>query len=69
MPEPVNQSVIKSLRRRTFLRRTGVGIGAAALQSLMLGDRSIANTETATARGGRSGLPHHLPRQNSDTEE
>ena len=63
MLDPVDQSVIRSLKRRAFLRRMGVGVGAAALQSLMLGDGSKALAHgTAAARGGRSDLPHHPPR-------
>ncbi len=63
MRSPFDDSVIESLKRRTFLRRMGVGVGAAALQSLMLGDgpQALAR-ETSAARGGRVDLPHHPPR-------
>jgi len=63
MLDPVRQSVIPSLARRSFLRRMGVGVGAAALQSLMLrdGSKTLAR-EMSTLRGGRRDLPHHPPR-------
>ena len=63
MLDPVRQSVIPSLARRAFLRRMGVGVGAAALQSLMLrdGSKTLAR-EMSTLRGGRRDLPHHPPR-------
>jgi len=63
MLDPVRQSVIPSLARRAFLRRMGVGVGAAALQSLMLrdGSKTLAR-EISTLRGGRRDLPHHPPR-------
>ena len=63
MRSPCDASVIESLKRRTFLRRMGVGVGAAALQSLMLGDgpKAIAR-ETSAASGARVDLPHHPPR-------
>ncbi len=63
MREPLNDSIIAALKRRAFLRRMGVGVGAAALQSLMLGDDSKALAHgTAASRGGRNDLPHHPPR-------
>ncbi len=59
-----DDSEIIALKRRTFLRRTGVGIGAAALQSLMFaGERSKAlASESPAARVDRGDLPHHQPR-------
>ncbi len=45
--------------RRTFLRQTGVGIGAAALRWL---DARSANGGTLTAKSANNGLPHHRPR-------
>ena len=53
-----DDSEITALKRRTFLRNTGVGIGAAALQSLMLADeRSKAlATESHAVRMSRSEL-------------
>jgi len=63
MRAPLNDSTIAALKRRAFLRRMGVGVGAAALQSLMRGDGSKAlGHGTAAARGGRNDLPHHRPR-------
>jgi len=63
MRAPLNDSMIAALKRRAFLRRMGVGVGAAALQSLMRGDGSKAlGHGTAAARGGRNDLPHHRPR-------
>lgn len=59
-----DDSEITALKRRTFLRRTGVGIGAAALQSLLLADKrskSFASESTAEPMG-RSDLPHYQPR-------
>ena len=63
MREPLNDSMIAALKRRAFLRRMGVGVGAAAFQSLMFGDGSKAlGHGIAAARGGRNDLPHHRPR-------
>jgi len=63
MRASLNDSMIAALKRRAFLRRMGVGVGAAALQSLMRGDGSKAlGHGTAAARGGRNDLPHHRPR-------
>lgn len=50
------------LRRRTFLRASGLGIGAAALQSLLLGDFPNALAGSASDRLGLPGLPHHPQR-------
>ncbi|MCA9009992.1 MAG: DUF1501 domain-containing protein, partial [Planctomycetaceae bacterium] len=51
------------LKRRSFLRRTGVGIGAAALQALILEEKSSAGEQKPAALNGlRSDLPHHPPR-------
>ena len=44
------------LQRRTFLHRTGVGVGAAALSSLMGADSANADS-TAALNAGRSGFP------------
>ena len=63
MRASLNDSMIATLRRRAFLRRMGVGVGAAALQSLILGEDSKAHSYgIAAASGGRSDLPHHRPR-------
>ncbi len=63
------------LARRAFLSRLGFGFGAAALQSMMLGDARGAgcglldtsalldtSSHDATTLGGLAGLPHHAPR-------
>lgn len=58
-----NQTDIMGLKRRSFLRRTGVGIGAAALQALILEEKANAGKQKAVAANGmRSDLPHHPPR-------
>lgn len=63
MHAPLNDSMMAALKRRAFLRRMGVGVGAAALQSLMHGDISKAlGHGIGSAGGGRSDLPHHPPR-------
>mgnify|MGYP003150157819 CR=1 FL=1 len=48
------------LNRRTFLNNTGVGLGAAALGSLLNGEQLAAAKKT-TAMGGLPGLPHIAP--------
>ena len=45
--------------RRTFLERSGVGIGSMALASMLQSDASAA---TAESQGGLPQLPHHLPK-------
>ena len=63
MSESSDNTAVTSVKRRAFLRRTGVGVGAAALQSLMLGDASKALArEISAARGARGDLPHYPPR-------
>lgn len=58
-----NDSDIAALKRRVFLQRTGVGLGAIALKSLMAGERSMAlASETPATRIGQGDLPHHPPR-------
>jgi hypothetical protein len=48
--------------RRIFLRRSGVGLGAAALAALMQGDSVDASVKRHTAtEAGLPGLPHHPP--------
>jgi hypothetical protein len=48
--------------RRIFLRRSGVGLGAAALGTLMQGDSAASLAAGSTAAGGGlAGLPHHPP--------
>lgn len=55
------ESALSALRRRTFLQRSGVGIGAAALQALSLRDAAAARPAQA-GMPGLAGLPHHAPR-------
>jgi len=63
MPDRLNDSVITSLKRRTFLRRMGVGLGSVALQSLILSDGSkTLAREMSASRGERGDLPHHPQR-------
>ncbi len=49
------QDYARSITRRHFFGQAGVGIGAAALSSLMTG-------QTAQASGGLPGLPHFAPK-------
>src|SRR5690606_33505987 len=52
-----------ALKRRAFLRRMGVGVGAAALQSLLLQDQSLAAPAPQRSfSAGLPGFPHHAPR-------
>ncbi len=46
--------------RRAFLSRSGVGIGSAALSSLLAGDAGAV--PSSANEPGRSGLPRHPPR-------
>ena len=48
----LDESLLLALKRRAFLRRTGVGVGAAALQSLLLNDSSsvLASPSAAETR-------------------
>jgi hypothetical protein len=48
------------VNRRLFLARSGVGLGAMALGSLMGGDRARAASDDAP--GGVPGLPHFAPK-------
>ena len=63
MREQLKEAALVALRRRAFLRRMGVGVGAAALQSLMFGDglKSLAREVSGTGPI-RNDLPHHSPR-------
>lgn len=45
--------------RRTFLRRSGVGLGTAALSALLSRESAAAS---AANRPGRNDVPHHPPR-------
>ena len=49
------------LNRRTFLNNTGVGLGAAALGSLLKSENLLAAKKQA-AMGGLPGLPHIAPK-------
>ncbi len=49
------------LNRRVFLRRSGLGLGALALGSLLEHDQARAAT-SAAAVGGLPGLPHFTPK-------
>ncbi len=49
------QDYARSITRRHFFGQAGVGIGAAALSSMMTG-------QTAQASGGLPGLPHFAPK-------
>ena len=51
---------IAQLNRRTFLTNTGVGLGSAALGSLMAGEASAAKSQGIP--GDFAGLPHHTPK-------
>lgn len=54
------QEHLQTMTRRHFFGRTALGLGTAALASL-LPERAAAK-ETATATGGLPGLPHFAPR-------
>jgi len=51
---------IQSLTRRHFLRRTGLGLGSAALAGLLGSDTTAAGSEKRL--GGLPGLPHFAPK-------
>lgn len=50
------------INRRAFLNRGGVGLGAAALGSLLARDTSAASSAASATAGARPDLPHHPPR-------
>jgi hypothetical protein len=50
------------ISRRLFLRRAGVGIGAAALAELLQIDQLLAQTPEPEAIGALPGLPHFAPK-------
>jgi hypothetical protein len=62
MQPPLTESDNTARNRRTFLQQSGVGIGAAALQAMMLRDAAGTDSSAATATAGLPGLPHHLAR-------
>ncbi len=55
------QQLENAIGRRTFLARAGVGLGAAALSSLLQADESVSPTAPSHYRG-LPGLPHFPPR-------
>ena len=56
------QQFANRLNRRLFLKHTGVGLGAAALGSLLSRDQARAATNTTDAMGQLGGVPHVAPR-------
>ncbi len=54
------QRLQTSLNRRTFLSQSGVGLGAAALSSLLSGEKNVAaqSARKKISMGGLPGLPH-----------
>ena len=57
----IPQEYLQGLTRRHFFRRGALGLGAAALASL-LPERAHATANNAPQTGGLPGLPHHAPR-------
>lgn len=55
------QRLQTSLNRRTFLSQSGVGLGAAALSSLLSGEKNVAaqSARKKISMGGLPGLPHY----------
>jgi hypothetical protein len=51
----------RALSRRTFLSRSGVGLGSVALQTLLIGTTSAAE-KARNLPPGVAGLPHHPPK-------
>ena len=58
---PADPSVTE-INRRTFLARSGVGLGALALSSLARADGTSQRTQATQAGLGLAGGPHHAPR-------
>jgi hypothetical protein len=52
-----HEQFAQALNRRAFLRSSGIGLGSAALASLLTRD-----SRADAAQPGLPGLPHHLPR-------
>ena len=52
------------LNRRTFLSQSGVGLGAAALSSLLSGEKTATaqSKRQQASIGGLPGLPHFAPK-------
>ncbi|APZ91928.1 DUF1501 domain-containing protein [Fuerstiella marisgermanici] len=57
----IQSSFATEMLRRTFLRQSGVGVGAAAFSSLLANDAAAANSRT-NAHGGLPGFPELPPR-------
>jgi len=55
------ESYLTRETRRQFFRRSALGLGSAALSSLLMNDASIAAPQT-TSLPGLPGLPHFAPR-------
>lgn len=56
-----SEFALNRLRRRSFLKRSGVGLGAAALQSLLYQD-CLANSQSASPMQPQARIVHHPPR-------
>ena len=58
MPQPIHTEPSNAIQRRTFLNRAGVGLGAAAISSLLAADESRTPDDSVNHRR----LPHFPPR-------
>jgi hypothetical protein len=56
---PLTADHFPHISRRTFLSRASVGVGSAALMSLLARDALAAPQEHRTAVGGLANFPHH----------
>ncbi|MBU2912681.1 MULTISPECIES: DUF1501 domain-containing protein [Reichenbachiella] len=56
------QKVERKMDRRNFLTKTSMGLGAAALGSLLGAERLFANATSPTFDGGLGDLPHFFPK-------
>jgi hypothetical protein len=59
--DPIRER-IDQLTRRHFFGRAGIGLGAAALASLLAREEGAARGADASAFGGLPGLPHFAPK-------
>jgi len=57
--QPTNSALHTEVCRRTFLGQSGVGLGSAALASLL--SRDLAAAESNSGLPGRPDIPHHRP--------
>ncbi len=59
-----HSQILNAINRRTFLRSTGVGLGAAALTSLSSRElfAQVGTSTTGALKQNELGLPHHDPR-------